>query len=73
MHPLYIYKQAPTKYLLIEYDKPATKYTHIRETYLSEYDAHNLNYALALNGTGKRYVKATSRFNTNKGKIKWDS
>ena len=68
MHPLDIYKQTSSKYLLIEYSRAATKYVHIKETYLTEPEAHNLNYALALNGTGKRYVKATSRFNTNKGK-----
>ena len=61
MHPLHIYTQVPSKYLLIEYNKPATKYTHIKEAHLTEREAHDLNYALALNGTGKRYVKATPR------------
>mgnify|MGYP003323468743 CR=1 FL=1 len=61
MHNLDTYKQVPSKYLLIEYSKPANKYTHIRETYLTEQEAHDLNYAFAINGAEKRYVKATNR------------
>lgn len=61
MHPLDIYKQTTSKYLLIEYSKQAHKHTYIKEAYLTEQEAHDLNYALALNNTGKRYVKDVPR------------
>ena len=61
MHPLDIYKQTASMYLLIEYSKPAHEYTLIKEVYLTEQEARDLNYALALNGTEKRYVKNVPR------------
>ena len=61
MHLLDIYKQTASMYLLIEYSKPAHEYTLIKRAYLTEEEAHDLNYALALNGTGKRYVKNIPR------------
>jgi len=61
MHSLDVYKQVPSKYLLIEYSKQAHKHTYIKEVYLTEQEAHDLNYALAMNKSGKRYVKDVPR------------
>jgi hypothetical protein len=64
MHPLYIYKQVPSEYTLINYDERHQLF--YQKVYLTEHEAHSLNQAFAMNGNSKRYIKNTSRFNKQK-------
>tara|TARA_R110000824_G_scaffold20817_10_gene78031 strand:+ start:1474 stop:1650 length:177 start_codon:yes stop_codon:yes gene_type:complete len=44
-------------YQLIDYGKPYSEWKPIKIAKLTSGEAHQLNYALALNGTTKRYIK----------------
>ena len=47
MHPLHIYQQVPSKYTLINYGEQHQLF--YQKAYLTEHEAHDLNYAFALN------------------------
>ena len=64
MHPLYIYKQVPSEYTLINYDEQHQLF--YQKAHLTEREAHSLNQGYAMNGISKRYVKNISRFNKQK-------
>lgn len=61
MRSLEIYKQVPYSFTLIKYDDPHQLF--YQKVHLTEDEAHTLNYAFALNGVSKRYVRDTPRFN----------
>jgi hypothetical protein len=66
MRSIDIYKQVTAGYTLINYDEQHQLF--YQKTQLTEYEAHELNYAFAINGTSKRYVKDISRFNNKQTK-----